>query len=77
MPGSICKSSGERGAFGLVVSHGCPYNRCAFCDLYKCDTYREVSLDQVEAELRKLFADGTAAKIAEQYGIEKSALILK
>lgn len=33
--------------------------------------------DQVEAELRKLFADGTAAKIAEQYGIEKSALILK
>ena len=47
MPGSICKSSGERGAFGLVVSHGCPYNRCAFCDLYKCDTYREVSLDQV------------------------------
>ena len=33
--------------------------------------------DQVEAALRKLFADGTAAKIAEQYGIEKSALILK
>ena len=33
--------------------------------------------DQGEAALRKLFADGTAAKIAEQYGIEKSALILK
>ena len=33
--------------------------------------------DQVEAELRKLFADGTAAKIAEQYGIERTALILK
>ena len=26
--------------------------------------------DQVEAALRKLFADGTAAKIAEQYGID-------
>ena len=33
--------------------------------------------DQVETALRKLFADGTAAKVAEQYGIEKSALILK
>ena len=33
--------------------------------------------NQVEAELRKLFADGTAAKIAEQYGIERTALILK
>ena len=58
MPGSICKSSGERGAFGLVVSHGCPYNRCAFCDLYKCDTYREVSLDQVEAELKRVQSVG-------------------
>ena len=33
--------------------------------------------NQVEAELKKLFADGTAAKIAVQYGIEPSALILK
>jgi len=33
--------------------------------------------DQVETELRALFADGTAAKIADKYGIERSALILK
>ena len=33
--------------------------------------------DQVEAELKKLFADGTAAKIAAKYGIEPKALILK
>lgn len=31
----------------------------------------------VEAELKALFADGTAAKLAAQYGIEPSALILK
>ena len=31
----------------------------------------------VEAELKTLFADGTAAKLAAQYGIEPSALILK
>ena len=33
--------------------------------------------DQVEAELKRLFADGTAAKIAAKYGIEPKALILK
>lgn len=33
--------------------------------------------DEVEAELKKLFQDGTAAKIAEKYGIEKASLILK
>ena len=54
MPGTICKSSNERGAFGLVVSRGCPYNRCAFCDLYKDTTYREVPLERIEAELRRV-----------------------
>ena len=33
--------------------------------------------NMVEAELKTLFADGTAAKLAAQYGIEPSALILK
>lgn len=33
--------------------------------------------DEVEKTLITIFADGTAAKLAEQYGIEKSALILK
>ena len=37
----------------------------------------EALRDQVEAELRKLFADGTAAKIAAEYKIEPAALILK
>ena len=37
----------------------------------------EALRDQVEAELRKLFANGTAAKIAAEYKIEPSALILK
>ena len=37
----------------------------------------EALRDQVESELAKLFADGTAAKIAAKYGIEPTALILK
>lgn len=60
MPGSICKSSNERGAFGLVISRGCPYNRCAFCDLYKGTTYREVPLEEVERELRRVHDVGGA-----------------
>ena len=33
--------------------------------------------NQVESELRKIFADGTAAKLAVKYGIEPASLILK
>ena len=33
--------------------------------------------DLVETELKKLFADGTAAKLAVKYGIEPKSLILK
>jgi polar amino acid transport system substrate-binding protein len=33
--------------------------------------------DEVEAELRKIAADGTMAKIAARYGIQPKALILK
>ena len=33
--------------------------------------------DEVEKELKALFADGTAAKIAAEYGIEPASLILK
>lgn len=33
--------------------------------------------DEVEAELRAIFANGTAAKLAAKYGIEQNALILK
>jgi len=33
--------------------------------------------DEVEVELKKLFLDGTAARIAAQYGIEPKSLILK
>ncbi len=33
--------------------------------------------DEVEAELKRLFADGTAARLAAEYGIEPQSLILK
>ena len=46
--GVICKTSQERGSFELPVSQGCPYNACAFCNLYKDVSYRELPLQQVE-----------------------------
>lgn len=49
--GRICRTPGERGAFKLPISVGCPYNACAFCDLFKDLKYRELPLGQIEAEL--------------------------
>ena len=37
----------------IPVTTGCPYNRCAFCSMYKADTYREVPLPEMEHELMK------------------------
>lgn len=35
----------------IPVTAGCPYNRCAFCSMYKDDTYSEISLREIEHEL--------------------------
>lgn len=35
----------------IPVTTGCPYNRCAFCSMYKADTYSEVSLREIEHDL--------------------------
>lgn len=37
----------------IPVTTGCPYNRCAFCSMYKADTYGEVPLLEMEHELMK------------------------
>ena len=58
--GRICRTPGERGAFKLPVSVGCPYNACAFCDLFKDLKYRELPLEQIEAELARVRDAGGA-----------------
>ena len=52
--GRICRTPGEKSAFKLPVSVGCPYNKCAFCDLFKDLTYRELPLEQIEAEVLRV-----------------------
>ena len=58
--GRICRTPGERGSFKLPVSVGCPYNACAFCDLFKDLRYRELPLEQIEAELKRVHDVGGA-----------------
>ncbi len=52
--GRICRSPMERSAFMLPIAVGCAYNACKFCDLFKDLTYRELPLEQVEAELARV-----------------------
>ena len=60
--GQICRSPMERAAFSLPVTVGCCYNKCYFCNLFKHLQYRELPLDQVEAELRRVSEMGAAPK---------------
>lgn len=52
--GRICQTPGEKASFKLPVSVGCPYNACTFCDLFKDLDYRELPLEQIEAELQRV-----------------------
>lgn len=56
--GQICRAPMERAAFMLPVMVGCSYNRCKFCDLFKHLKYRELPLEQVEKEIKRVRAAG-------------------
>lgn len=52
--GQICRAPMERASFMLPVVVGCAYNRCKFCDLFKHLKYRELPLEQIEEELKRV-----------------------
>lgn len=52
--GQICRSPMERSSYMLPVAAGCSYNRCKFCMLFKHLQYRELPLEQIEAELQRV-----------------------
>ena len=56
--GQICRAPMERASFMLPVMVGCTYNRCKFCDLFKHLKYRELPLEQVEVEMKRVRALG-------------------
>lgn len=52
--GQICRSPMERSAFMLPIAVGCSYNACKFCTLFKHLKYRELPLEEIEAELARV-----------------------
>lgn len=60
--GRICRGPMERGSYMLPISVGCSYNACRFCGLFKDLTYRELPLEQIEEELKRVRAAGGAPK---------------
>lgn len=52
--GQICRGPMERGSFMLPVAVGCAYNRCYFCTLFKHLSYRELPMEQIEEELKRV-----------------------
>lgn len=52
--GQICRAPMERSSFMLPVMVGCSYNRCKFCNLFRHLKYRELPMEQIEKELRRV-----------------------
>lgn len=49
--GQICRGPMERSSYMLPVAVGCSYNQCRFCTLFRHLSYRELPMEQIEAEL--------------------------
>lgn len=56
--GQICRAPMERSSFMLPVMVGCSYNRCKFCNLFRHLTYRELPVEQIEGELKRVKSVG-------------------
>lgn len=56
--GQICRAPMERSSFMLPVMVGCSYNNCKFCNLFRHLKYRVLPLEQVEAELKRVYDIG-------------------
>lgn len=60
--GRICRAPMERASFMLPVMVGCSYNKCKFCNLFRRLKYRELPLEQIEAELLRVKRLGGSPK---------------
>ena len=56
--GQICRAPMERSAYKLPVMVGCVYNQCRFCDLFKHLKFRIIPLDEIEADLLRVYIAG-------------------
>ena len=84
--GQICRGPRERSSYLLPVAVGCSYNRCKFCTLFRHLKYRELPMEQIEAELERVrslggnpkhvfLGDGNAFGLATKRLLEITDLI--
>ena len=84
--GQICRGPMERSSNMLPVAVGCSYNRCKFCTLFRHLKYRELPMEQIEAELERVrslggnpkhvfLGDGNAFGLATKRLLEITDLI--
>ena len=84
--GQICRGPMERSSYMLPVAVGCSYNRCKLCTLFRHLKYRELPMEQIEAELERVrslggnpkhvfLGDGNAFGLATKRLLEITDLI--
>ncbi len=84
--GQICRGPMERSSYMLPVAVGCSYNRCKFCTLFRHLKYRELPMEQIEAEPERVrslggnpkhvfLGDGNAFGLATKRLLEITDLI--
>lgn len=56
--GQICRAPMERSAYKLPIMVGCIYNKCKFCDLFKHLTFRVIPIEEVEADIKRVYESG-------------------
>jgi radical SAM superfamily enzyme YgiQ (UPF0313 family) len=56
--GQICRAPMERAAYKLPVMVGCCYNKCRFCDLFKHLKFRVIPIEEVEADIKRVYEAG-------------------
>lgn len=60
--GQICQAPMERASFSLPVMVGCSYGQCKFCNLFRHLKYRIISMEEIEAELLRVYNLGGRPK---------------
>lgn len=78
--GQICRSPMERSAFMLPIAVGCSYNACKFCTLFKHLKYREIPIENIEAELERVRqVDGNPRRVflgdGNAFGVDTEKLL--
>ena len=56
--GQICRATMERSAYKLPVMVGCRYNKCKFCDLFKHLKFRVIPIEEVTADIKRVYDSG-------------------